>query len=437
MKTLTAFLLMALPALAGPKDAVVELPGCSGVCVSDEGHVLTAKHCIIGSQGLPETILVEFPGADPVKAVRVWVTEDPEGPVVYDCEGDGFPFLEIADKPPSVGEQIEAWGYPGGDDLTIRKGDMTGGGDSEFLVNGRVVGRFKANYSTAVTAPGMSGGPVLDSDGKVCGLISSGNARGSTFISHFATSTARLPGAVDGELTVLYFGASWCEPCRNMHPAIESLAEDYDLTEVDVDEDKALTAEHGVRSIPAIVILYEGEEVSRVVGYTSERSLRSRLSRIERTRGEFGAGFVIQCPIPGQCPPGCRCGCQRPSTRPAPPTSIPPATAAGARGPAGPRGPAGIDGTDGADGRGIDDMRVSDGKLEVLYSDASEWVLVGELPSGPQGPAGERGPQGEPGPSRNVTVIFEDSEGNQLAPPVVVPPGANTVRVPIERFIEE
>lgn len=67
------------------------------------------------------------------------------------------------------------------------------------------------------------------------------------------------------------FFAQWCGPCKMAAPIIEELAETYDgkavIAKVDVDEENALAADHGVMSIPTVIVFVNGEEVDRKIGF--------------------------------------------------------------------------------------------------------------------------------------------------------------------------
>ena len=80
-----------------------------------------------------------------------------------------------------------------------------------------------------------------------------------------------------GGVSVLDFWAEWCGPCRMISPIIEKLAVEYDgkalIGKVNVDHNPDVAMKYGVRSIPTIVILKDGEEVKRHVGYTSQDNL--------------------------------------------------------------------------------------------------------------------------------------------------------------------
>ena len=74
---------------------------------------------------------------------------------------------------------------------------------------------------------------------------------------------------------VLKFYANWCGPCKNLAPIMEELKkehEDIEFLDVDVDdsEGKHLAEKYGVRSIPAVIFIREGEENSRLVGLKSK-----------------------------------------------------------------------------------------------------------------------------------------------------------------------
>jgi thioredoxin 1 len=69
---------------------------------------------------------------------------------------------------------------------------------------------------------------------------------------------------------VIDFTASWCGPCRLVAPLIDRLAEDYQerarVFKFDIDQDRELVKQFGIRSIPAVLVFKDGAEVERIVG---------------------------------------------------------------------------------------------------------------------------------------------------------------------------
>ncbi|MBE6147566.1 MAG: thioredoxin [Firmicutes bacterium] len=68
------------------------------------------------------------------------------------------------------------------------------------------------------------------------------------------------------------FYATWCGPCKMMHPVIEKLAEEHQdikVIKIDVDQHNELAREFGVMSIPTIILFEDGEQKEKNVGFTS------------------------------------------------------------------------------------------------------------------------------------------------------------------------
>ncbi len=105
---------------------------------------------------------------------------------------------------------------------------------------------------------------------------------------------------------VIDFWAEWCAPCRQLGPVLEALAEDYGgqfvLAKVDTEREAALAAEFGVRSIPAVFAVRDGQAVDGFVGVQSEAAIRAWLDRLLPTPAERVAAEAQPAggrPIPG------------------------------------------------------------------------------------------------------------------------------------------
>lgn len=70
------------------------------------------------------------------------------------------------------------------------------------------------------------------------------------------------------------FYAEWCGPCKMAAPIIEELGEEYKgkavIAKLNVDEQNALAAQHGVMSIPTVIVFMKGEEVDRKIGFAGK-----------------------------------------------------------------------------------------------------------------------------------------------------------------------
>lgn len=82
-------------------------------------------------------------------------------------------------------------------------------------------------------------------------------------------------------VTVIDFWAEWCGPCRMIAPIIEELSKEYEgkalIGKLDVDNNPEVSMKYGIRSIPTILFLKNGEVVDKQVGATTKAVLASKL----------------------------------------------------------------------------------------------------------------------------------------------------------------
>ena len=99
------------------------------------------------------------------------------------------------------------------------------------------------------------------------------------------TDTNFQETAIDkGGVTVIDFWAEWCGPCRMIGPIIEELSTEYDgkvtIGKVDVDSNPQTSMKYGIRSIPTILILKDGEVVDKHVGVTTKQVLTQKIEAL-------------------------------------------------------------------------------------------------------------------------------------------------------------
>ncbi len=85
----------------------------------------------------------------------------------------------------------------------------------------------------------------------------------------------------ESEKTVLLdFWASWCGPCRMVSPLVDEIAEETPAVrvgKVNVDEQPELAGAFGVSSIPTLVVMKNGQVVSKTVGARPKGQILSLL----------------------------------------------------------------------------------------------------------------------------------------------------------------
>ncbi|MFN7094488.1 MAG: thioredoxin TrxA [Burkholderiales bacterium] len=87
----------------------------------------------------------------------------------------------------------------------------------------------------------------------------------------YATDATFESEAIKSDLPVLVdFWAEWCGPCRMLSPILDDIAKEYDgkvkIVKVNVDESNMTAAQYGVRGIPTLLLLRNGQVVASKVG---------------------------------------------------------------------------------------------------------------------------------------------------------------------------
>ena len=83
-------------------------------------------------------------------------------------------------------------------------------------------------------------------------------------------------------LKLIKFGADWCGPCKMIGPVLEKISNDVegvDIFDVNVDQNQELSMKFGVRGIPAVYLLKNGDVVDNFVGARGEADIVSMIEK--------------------------------------------------------------------------------------------------------------------------------------------------------------
>lgn len=96
---------------------------------------------------------------------------------------------------------------------------------------------------------------------------------------------ATLDSVLDTDkLVVIDFWAEWCGPCKMIGPIIEEIGEEYKdkvvVGKLNVDENDETTGKYGIRNIPTVLFIKDGEVVDKLVGAGPKTLFTAKIDKL-------------------------------------------------------------------------------------------------------------------------------------------------------------
>jgi S1-C subfamily serine protease len=170
-----------------PDGAQEEIVTGSGFLIDPSGLIVTNNHVVTGGAFWKVTVGDETATHD----AQVLGVSECSDLAVIKIDGGGYPTLSFASAVPQVGDHVYAAGHPGGDAYTLTDGIVSKAPEASDQSWASIKQEIQ---HTAQIRPGSSGGPLVDTGGRVVGVNYAGNDKDRTF---FAIAASEASSIVD------------------------------------------------------------------------------------------------------------------------------------------------------------------------------------------------------------------------------------------------
>lgn len=93
---------------------------------------------------------------------------------------------------------------------------------------------------------------------------------GSPNVTHFTDVNFESEVLKSSVPVLVDFTATWCGPCRMLAPVVEALADEFagrvKVGKLDIDANPMVTAKHGIRAVPTVLVFKNGAVIATHTG---------------------------------------------------------------------------------------------------------------------------------------------------------------------------
>ena len=119
---------------------------------------------------------------------------------------------------------------------------------------------------------------------KIFDVVNYKNFKGDKMGKYIELTSANFDAETSKGAVLVDFWAPWCGPCRMLSPVIEELAEDFEgkakICKVNTDEAQDLATKFGVRSIPTLLFIKDGEIKAQMIGAQSKQVIADKINSL-------------------------------------------------------------------------------------------------------------------------------------------------------------